>query len=154
MALIQGQLTASKAETTKEHADAVAVQRDLQAEKSEVHELSQKAALAASLQATIAAHPYLSYKGPMQGTITIKYSGKNDKPATISLDHFSSTADSGTKVEAVSGVPLPGVPVVIEPLGKNISVIAPPSQANNWQKMMLRVQSKGSNSASLKWTVF
>ena len=154
MSTVQSQLTTAKAETAKEHAEAVAVQQELQAEKGQVHELSQKAALLTSLQATIAAHPYLSYKGPMQGIITIKYSGKNDKPAAISLDHFSSTADSGTRVEAVSGLPLPGVPVVIEPLGKNVSVISPPAQSNSWQKMTLSVQGKGSNTVTLRWTVF
>ena len=154
LSTVQNQLNTSKGETAKEHAEVTTTQQELQNEKAQVRELSQKAALASSLQSIIAAHPYLNYKGQTQGTITIKYSGKNDKPSTISLDHFNSSSDSGVKVDSVSGAQLPGVPIVLEPLSKNLSVISPPSQSNNWQKMTLNVQGKGSNSAVLRWTIF
>jgi hypothetical protein len=150
----QAHATEAKADIAKEHAATVEAQQALQAERARNQQLSERAAKVASLEAIIAAHPSLNYKGPAQGTITIKFNGKNDKPASITMDHFNTSFDSGVKVDSVSGMQMPGVPVLVEPMTKNVSIAAPPSTANGWQRMTLYVQGKGSNQAVLKWSVF
>ena len=154
LSAVKAQLAESKGEAAKEHAAAVETQKQLEAEKTRSQQLSVKSALASALQATIAAHPYLTYRGPNQGTITIQYNGKNDKPANITLDHLNSSSESGVKVDSVAGAQLPGVPVVVEPMSKNVSILSPPNSANGWQKMTIIVQGKNSNKAVLRWTVF
>jgi hypothetical protein len=153
-AAVQAQLTAAKAETAKEHAAMLAVEQEVQAEKARNQQLSEKAARVAALEAVIAAHPTLNYKGPTQGTITIRFNGKSDKPASIVMDHFNASPDSSIRVESVIGAQMPGVPVLVEPVSRNVSIASPPNAANGWQKMTLTVQGKGSNQAVLKWSVF
>jgi hypothetical protein len=152
-ATAQAQLTAARTETTKEHTTVVQAQQEVQGEKARNQQLSEKAGRAAALEAVIAAHPGLNYKGPTQGTITIRFNCKNDKPASIVMDHLNASPDSSVKVESVLGAQMPGVPVIVEPVTKNVSIAAPPNAANGWQRMTLNVQGKGSNQAILKWTV-
>ena len=154
LSAVKAQLAESKGVAAKEHAAAVETQKQLEAEKARSQQLSVKSALASALQATIAAHPYLTYRGANQGTITIQYNGKSDKPANITLDHLNSSSESGVRVDSVAGAQLPGVPVVVEPMSKNVSILSPPNSANGWQKMTIIVQGKNSNKAVLRWTVF
>jgi hypothetical protein len=150
----QSQLAAAKAEAAKEHSATVAAQEQLSAEKSHNQQLSERAAKASALEAIIAAHPSLNYKGPTQGTITVRFDSKNDKPANISLDHLNGSSSGNVRIESVSGAQMPGIAVIVEPMTKNVSIASPPSRANGWQKMTLTVQGKGSNEAVLRWSVF
>jgi myosin heavy subunit len=153
LAAVQAQLTASKAETAKEHATAAQVQQEVQTEKARNQQLSDKAARVTALESVIAAHPSLNYKGATQGTITIHFNGRSDKPASIVMNQLNTSPDSNVKIESVIGTQLPGVPVIVEPMTKNVSIAAPPSAANKWGGMMVIVQGKGSSQAVLKWTI-
>jgi len=92
--------------------------QQLQAARTEIQQLTARAAQAAALQEVISHHPYLSYKGPTQGVVTVKYTAKSDKPSRITIDHFRATSDSDITLQSLSGSAFPAVPLIIEPASK------------------------------------
>jgi len=154
LAAVKSELASAKTEIAKDRELINEKDQQLQAARTENQQLTPRAALTAALQEIINHHPYLNYKGPVQGTVTVRYSARNDKPLHITIDHFQATSDSDVTVESLSGTSFPAVPLIIEPMTKNTTISSPPSPANGWQRVIITVQGKGSSQAVLKWTVF
>lgn len=150
----KNELASAKTQIVKDRESIGEKEQQLQAARAENQQLTAKAAQAAALQEIINHHPYLSYKGPTQGVVTVKYTAKNDKPLHITIDHFHATSDSDITIQSLSGVAFPAVPLIIEPTSKNTTISSPPSVANGWQKVVISVQGKGSSQAVFKWSVF
>lgn len=83
------------------------------------------------------------YSGPSTGTI--RWSGIVEKGARIVLD------DDEPSTGTMTGS-LPGVPVRIQVLSKDIVVVEPPSPANGWTRIILQSRSRQS-SLVLQWTI-
>lgn len=154
LASARNELASAKAEIVKDRQLLGQKDTELQSAHSDNQQLTAKAAQAASLQDIINRHPYVNYKGPTQGVITVKYSARNDKPLHITIDHFRATGDSDITIDSLNGSPFPPVPLIVEPTSKNTTISSPPSAANGWQKVILTVQGKGSSQAMLRWSVF
>jgi hypothetical protein len=83
------------------------------------------------------------YSGPMTGTI--RWSGLLNQDSTLILD--GDQPSSGTQQGS-----LPGVPVLIQVLSKNVVVDEAPSAATGWRRVTLRSRIRQS-SLILQWTV-
>jgi uncharacterized phage infection (PIP) family protein YhgE len=150
----RNELASAKTQIVRDRESIGDKDQQLQAARTEIQQLTARAAQAAALQEVISHHPYLSYKGPTQGVVTVKYTAKSDKPSRITIDHFRATSDSDITLQSLSGSAFPAVPLIIEPASKNTTISSPPSAANGWQKVVISVQGKGSSEAVFKWSVF
>lgn len=141
-------ITADLAQTRqqKEASDQRAVQ--IQAEST------RKGSQLEAAQKVMSTHPLLSYHGPMEGTFTISYNAKNDKPANITIDHQRVSGDGGLAISTVAGSMLPGVPVVVQASGaKRASIADSPGPNNGWAKLTIRVEGKDQHQALVHWSV-
>lgn len=83
------------------------------------------------------------YSGPSTGTI--RWSGILDRDGILTVE--TDRASTGTMTGA-----LPGVPVLLQMLSKDFTIVERPSNENNWRR--LTVQSKTAQSSLiLQWTV-
>ncbi|HYE86136.1 MAG TPA: hypothetical protein VEA16_07260 [Vicinamibacterales bacterium] len=84
-----------------------------------------------------------TYSGPQSGII--RWAGLVDKDGELTID--GELASTGAHAGA-----LPGVPVVVQVLSKDMVVVQPPSAATRWKRITLRARSLQS-SLILQWTV-
>jgi hypothetical protein len=83
------------------------------------------------------------YSGPSTGTI--RWSGILDRDGTLTLDADRPSTGSMTGA-------LPGVPVLLQLVSKEFTIVEPPSAGTNWKRLTLRSRSVQS-SLILQWTV-
>jgi len=91
--------------------------------------------------AKIAAAPL--YNGPVLGTI--RWSGDLQENGLVTIE--GDRASSG----AVDGA-LPGVPVLVELLSKDVAVAEAPAPSNGWKRIVIRVRKK-QKSIQVRWSV-
>jgi peptidoglycan hydrolase CwlO-like protein len=148
----QKQLETAKSTAAREHADAISAQQQFQAEHAKNQQLASVAASATAMREIIERHPFLNYKGPTQGVVTVTFKLHNDKPADIVIDQFHASGPSNVEIQGLAGLPFPNIPQIVQPMSNNVTIVAPPNQ-NSWQKITISVRGKGQGQAVLRWSV-
>jgi predicted nucleic acid-binding Zn-ribbon protein len=148
---LQTQLTQKLADE-KQRRQELATQAEKLAQVSQ--ELTTKTNQTAALQQIVDRHPMWNYKGPVQGVIRWSADLRKDKSLLVNFDHGRITNPDGDAAFVPLDAQLPGVPVTVQPLDKNVFIAVAPAANNGWQRIALRVDGKkGRVEIRVAWTV-
>jgi predicted nucleic acid-binding Zn-ribbon protein len=162
---LQHQLSATQYSLEEKTHSETNARQQLQAATQNTSQLSQQLAAktgeVASLQQVLGRHPGWTYKGPAEGIITWtgEIPNKKDKKDTpessviVTIDHGQVTIEPPIGSFS-SDHPLPGVPIVLQPLVKEACVVQPRNAKNGSGKAAsFRITGKGKVTAKVAWMV-
>ena len=155
---LQQKLNAVQTQLTQKLADEKQRRQELAAQTEKLAQVSQelttKTIQAAALQQIVDRHPMWNYKGPIQGVIRWGADLRKDKSLLVNFDHGRITNPDGDAASVLLDAQLPGVPVTVQPLDKNVYIAVAPAANNGWQRLALRVDGKkGKMEIRVGWTV-
>ena len=134
------------------------VKQELQAARQNVNQLNQDLAIRATqiqaLQQVVQRHNALLNYSPKSGTITWQGERTKDKDKAFDIAFQPGRVvktDSSTRTRSLSGE-LPGVPVIVRSLDKDVFVVVPPDETNGWRQMTIHIEGKKSK-AQIYWHV-
>jgi hypothetical protein len=104
-------------------------------------QLVEKSNQAAALQQVVDQHPFLSYKGPREGVISLSGNFNKDKTILLTFENGKVTS-SDSDLKWSLPAPLPGVPVVLQPRDESVLIHTSPSKETGWRTFKLRVDVK------------